>query len=757
MKLPFLPIHIDNFVRSSETVFTGRDAGRHAIYFLSHAHTDHMTGLTPYWDGGLIFCTDITREILIQKMEDEERQGGGVGGCRARHGPRSVSFADRCVALPMWERIPLLSSPNTAVPPLPPPTATADPSSQEAPPTVYSIGSSTDDEEQPTPSVFVTLVPAFHIPGSVMLYFETPYGRLLYTGDFKYEAATAAPILDEFFRFRPVDHVYLDDTWLHLGMTVSADTYAAHEASATRGRAAHDEEPTCSSGSTTTSGTKVLSKLLNAAQVDDALEAIGRRLDAQRRRLAHELQEEAEAADYGAGDDDPPRRVPFQLRVYLHNQFGKEMLVQRIAQRLGTRAVLDDGRYARIAIVSAALQGGDIDSGEDDIAAAFEVSPSPGPLSLTAVMPSEWRERDFYHLDLQHFMPDSQNQRLLAEIAALEAQQQQQGSSSAAARSDRLDALYEQMPLVAVVGTRGEISPAALDEASRRLGHRRRTPVYGVVMSGWARLQSMRGQAAEVWQVPTTLHCTPQEIIDFVRMLRPRSVTPLHYRASRSPTVIMQRLGPHLHRPFVNAFFAGDATLLAGAAREWLCLVRLPEALTTGPGGDGVDAFGAPLATLGPRQLGFRIAPPPASAYPPEEIPPRRPLTPSSTTATATASIADLAGMLSSQDVNALPPLLSPGELDAMCASYQQDRTGGSQRHDSERPAPLPKRPRAVICLTDDDDDNDVASICDDRLEQGFLYVETVLSDSQDDPVPVAPVEAAATTLACLADMLESM
>ena len=38
------------------------------IHFLTHFHQDHWKGLTPLWNYGIIFCTEITRRLILNKF-----------------------------------------------------------------------------------------------------------------------------------------------------------------------------------------------------------------------------------------------------------------------------------------------------------------------------------------------------------------------------------------------------------------------------------------------------------------------------------------------------------------------------------------------------------------------------------------------------------------------------------------------------------------------------------------------------------------
>lgn len=49
-----------------------------------------------------------------------------------------------------------------------------------------------------------------------MLLFEGPFGRILHTGDFRWEADYAAVMLrDEGLTWAPLDKLYIDNTYAH--------------------------------------------------------------------------------------------------------------------------------------------------------------------------------------------------------------------------------------------------------------------------------------------------------------------------------------------------------------------------------------------------------------------------------------------------------------------------------------------------------------------------------------------------------------
>ncbi len=123
-----------------------------AVYFCTHAHADHLVGLSPTWDLGLIHCSAITADLL-----------------KLRFGP----------SLPVH---PLeLDSAHTFCVPF---------------------------SELP---FSVTLIDANHCPGAVMLWFEHErLGTLLHTGDFRLSPSHLRSAL---LQSRPLDFLILDNTF----------------------------------------------------------------------------------------------------------------------------------------------------------------------------------------------------------------------------------------------------------------------------------------------------------------------------------------------------------------------------------------------------------------------------------------------------------------------------------------------------------------------------------------------------------------
>lgn len=74
-KLPFTPIAIDSFVPRNGV----------SLFFLSHAHSgmqttsnivlkfqDHCTGLVKGWKHGKIYCTELTKRIVVHTYQLDE-------------------------------------------------------------------------------------------------------------------------------------------------------------------------------------------------------------------------------------------------------------------------------------------------------------------------------------------------------------------------------------------------------------------------------------------------------------------------------------------------------------------------------------------------------------------------------------------------------------------------------------------------------------------------------------------------------------
>ncbi|KAH9600104.1 hypothetical protein LSM04_002355 [Trypanosoma melophagium] len=432
MKFPLLPLYIDQFTTGD---------GPNTIFLLSHFHTDHMKGLSNFWSAGKIICDQVTRALLIHKY--------GVG------------MEERVISHPLFVAIRLFQKGKTPTTEIP----FCNKTNEEGVKSDVAVQNKGDENDtsllNAADTVTLYMLPAFHIPGSVMFFMETPFGNVLYTGDFKYNDR-ARQVLEPFFAKHRVDHVYVDDTWLHLGV-----------------------QETCplTHGNT---GTRVLSKMLSERELDEAIEALGRRMDQRVRDFSQEKKETTTTTTTNTP------RGPYVLRVYLHNQFGKEHLVQRLAKRLGATVFVEPMRYEQLQLLTSFN------------AAIAEVD-------------------EMFCVKMDHFAPYTSR------------------------------AYNTTFPRIEVVASLKHIAAGELHAAATRNGN---TPHYGVVMSGWARLRSRNTHDEPcVWEIPTTLHSTPQEIIDFIALLQPMSVTPLHYKPCRG-MVVMERLGPYLKRPYINQFLS---------------------------------------------------------------------------------------------------------------------------------------------------------------------------------------------------------
>lgn len=208
-----LPVKCDNFRPEPDV----------CAFLLSHFHTDHLTGLHSGWCAGTIFCTPVTRALVLSQFDID---------------------AHRVVGLQLDKST-----------------------------TISAAGV----------DLRVTVLDARHIVGSCMFHVASALGVILYTGDFRYSDVHTIPSLRA---LAPVDHLFVDTTWLHL-----------------------ESE-----------------KFLSDA---DLLNAFG----ALRATLAGCVQ--------------------FVVRVYLHNHFGKEPLMQLLAHSIDAVVVLPMRRMRLLQSVTA--------------------------------------------------------------------------------------------------------------------------------------------------------------------------------------------------------------------------------------------------------------------------------------------------------------------------------------------------------------------------------------------------------------------
>lgn len=124
------------------------------LFFLTHMHADHIMGLTPSWNRP-IYCTPITKKLLLHKFQ--------------------FTVEDIVHELEVGES--------------------------------HVIRCDNDD------TVTVTPIDANHCPGAVMFLFEGDFGRILYTGDFRYSGAMLYDIQLNSLCNGNVDVLYLDNTF----------------------------------------------------------------------------------------------------------------------------------------------------------------------------------------------------------------------------------------------------------------------------------------------------------------------------------------------------------------------------------------------------------------------------------------------------------------------------------------------------------------------------------------------------------------
>ncbi|XP_061186335.1 5' exonuclease Apollo-like [Saccostrea echinata] len=130
-----------------------RECPNARLFFLTHLHGDHTVGLSPSWQHK-IYCSEITGKLLEERYEIDSSQI-----CLLETGCSHIMYVD------------------------------------------------SDQIEQMT----VTVIDAHHCPGSVMFLFEGYFGKVLYTGDFRFDSKMKDDPLME--NLSGTDVVYLDNTY----------------------------------------------------------------------------------------------------------------------------------------------------------------------------------------------------------------------------------------------------------------------------------------------------------------------------------------------------------------------------------------------------------------------------------------------------------------------------------------------------------------------------------------------------------------
>lgn len=125
-------------------------ASGQVMYFLTHAHADHYTGIRSNWNAGPIYCSEVTGSLVHHLLQVKE---------------------DHIVKLPMNTELSL------------------------------SFG------------IKVTLISANHCPGAVIFLFQLPNGeRVIHTGDFRFDPSSMASS-QHLLQFRGAQAIYLDTTY----------------------------------------------------------------------------------------------------------------------------------------------------------------------------------------------------------------------------------------------------------------------------------------------------------------------------------------------------------------------------------------------------------------------------------------------------------------------------------------------------------------------------------------------------------------
>jgi hypothetical protein len=150
--------------------FAGRGCGnkRVVLFFCTHAHADHLSGLTNGWKRGRIVASTETARILRRRFPSLSDDM-----------PLSEGGGKRLLALDI------------------------DPEA----------GNEIALDAGKTRHITVTLIDANHCPGSVMMFIQGPFGNRLHTGDFRFDPNLHLP--EKCGLLRHVTEVYMDTTFLH--------------------------------------------------------------------------------------------------------------------------------------------------------------------------------------------------------------------------------------------------------------------------------------------------------------------------------------------------------------------------------------------------------------------------------------------------------------------------------------------------------------------------------------------------------------
>ncbi|KZS16346.1 Uncharacterized protein APZ42_017968 [Daphnia magna] len=137
------------------------------LYFLTHLHTDHTQGLTSTWTE-TIYTSSVNRDLAMSMLNVK---------------PELIKPLEIGVSYTMT--LPAEHGTNN---------------------------------ETASKCMSVTLIDANHIKGSVMYLFEGSFGRVLYTGDFRWcEAMMSDPVLKDLSESKGLNLLYVDNTFEFIG------------------------------------------------------------------------------------------------------------------------------------------------------------------------------------------------------------------------------------------------------------------------------------------------------------------------------------------------------------------------------------------------------------------------------------------------------------------------------------------------------------------------------------------------------------
>lgn len=143
---------MDNFVQKQSSESSNR-----AVYFLTHFHGDHYSGLSSEFNSGKIYCSEITKKLVLLKF------------------PKLPPNVIKELELAITHCIHLT----------------------------------------PQTTMNVTLFNSHHCPGSVMILFEGEFGRYLHSGDFRFcKDVKESDWNLQMITNSKIDRLFLDTTFL---------------------------------------------------------------------------------------------------------------------------------------------------------------------------------------------------------------------------------------------------------------------------------------------------------------------------------------------------------------------------------------------------------------------------------------------------------------------------------------------------------------------------------------------------------------